>query len=74
MGRQNVSLRVLIDRSGGIRPQARVVNERHLSLAEREEISRGLAGGKSSRAIAAALGATPSTICWEVNAHGGPRR
>jgi hypothetical protein len=45
LGRQNVSLRVLISKSGGIRPRARVANERHLSLAEREEISRGLAAG-----------------------------
>jgi hypothetical protein len=43
MRRQNVSLRVLISKSGGIRPRARVVNKRHLSLAEREEISGWLA-------------------------------
>ena len=71
MGRQNVSLRVLIGRSGGIRPRSRVVNERHLSLAEREEISRGLAAGLSLRAIAEGLGRAPSTICREVNANGG---
>ena len=74
MGRQNVSLRVLISKSGGIRPRARVVNERHLSLTEREEISRGLSAGKSLRAIAEELGRTPSTICREVNANGGKRR
>jgi len=74
MGRQNVSMRMLISRSGGIRPKARVVNERHLSLAEREEISRGLAAGLSLRAIAEELGRAPSTICREVNANGGRRR
>jgi IS30 family transposase len=74
MGRQNVSMRMLISRSGGIRPKARVVNERHLSLAEREEISRGLAAGLSLRAIAQSLGRAPSTICREVNANGGRRR
>ena len=73
MGRQNASLRVLMSRSGGIRPRARVVNERHLSLAEREEISRGLAAGQSLRAIAESLGRAPSTLCREVNANGGPR-
>jgi hypothetical protein len=31
MGRQNVSLRTLISGSGGIRPRARVINDRHLS-------------------------------------------
>ena len=45
-----------------------------MSLAEREEISRGLAVGRSIRAIAAALGRAPSTIGREVNATGGPRR
>ena len=74
MGRQNVSMRMLISRSGGIRPKARVVNERHLSLAEREEISRGLAAGLSLRDIAQSLGRAPSTICREVNANGGRRR
>ena len=74
MGRQNVSMRMLISKSGGIRPKARVLNERHLSLAEREEISRGLAAGLSLRAIALELGRAPSTICREMNANGGRRR
>ena len=42
-----------------------------LSLREREEISRGLAGGESLRAIAARLGRAPSTISREVTANGG---
>ncbi|HWT80344.1 MAG TPA: IS30 family transposase [Candidatus Methylomirabilis sp.] len=71
MGRQNCSMRELISRTGGIRPRARVVNERHLSLAEREEISRGLAAGLSLRSIAHELGRTPSTVSREVNANGG---
>ena len=37
-----------------------------LSLAEREEISRGLAGGESLRSIARRLGRSPSTISREV--------
>jgi IS30 family transposase len=45
-----------------------------LSLAEREEISRGLAAGLSLRAIAAGLGRAPSTISREVAAHGGRGR
>jgi len=45
-----------------------------LSLAEREEISRGLAGGESLRAIAVRLGRAPSTISREVTANGGRRR
>jgi IS30 family transposase len=45
-----------------------------LSLTEREEISRGLAGGESLRAIARRLARSPSTISREVAANGGPRR
>jgi IS30 family transposase len=45
-----------------------------LSLAEREEISRGLAGGESLRAIAHRLARSPSTISREVAANGGRRR
>jgi transposase, IS30 family len=45
-----------------------------LSLAEREEISRGLAGGESLRSIAARLERTPSTVTREVERNGGRRR
>ena len=42
-----------------------------LSLAEREEISRGLAAGDSLRSIARRLGRVLSTISREVKANGG---
>jgi IS30 family transposase len=45
-----------------------------LSLAEREEISRGLAAGMSLRGIASGLGRAPSTVCREVAANGGAGR
>ena len=45
-----------------------------LSLAEREEISRGLASGESLRGIAARLGRAPSTVSREVKIAGGRRR
>jgi IS30 family transposase len=45
-----------------------------LSLAEREEISRGLAAGESVRRVARGLGRAPSTVCREVAANGGPGR
>jgi IS30 family transposase len=43
-------------------------------VAEREEISRGLAAGKSYRAIAAGLGRVQSSVSREVARNGGPRR
>ena len=55
-------------------PKQRCRSDRHLSLAEREEISRGLARGLSFRGIAAGLGRGPSTVCREVNRNGGRRR
>jgi len=45
-----------------------------LSLAEREEISRGVAAGESLRSIAKRLGRAPSTVSREVAANGGGRR
>jgi IS30 family transposase len=45
-----------------------------LSLPEREEISRGVAGGESLRSIAARLGRAPSTISRELRCNGGRRR
>jgi IS30 family transposase len=45
-----------------------------LSLAEREEISRGLAAGRSVRAIAGTVGRPASTVCREVAANGGRER
>jgi IS30 family transposase len=42
-----------------------------LSLAEREEISRGVVAGHSLRSIAASLRRAPSTISREINRNGG---
>ena len=68
------TVRAYLLRCGGIRPEPRRRAPGRLSLAEREEISRGLAAEASFRAIAAGLGRSPSTISREVNANGGRRR
>lgn len=59
LDRQNSSLRRFIADHGGERPSDRERSELRLSLEEREEISRGLAGGLSIRAIAAGLERSP---------------
>jgi Helix-turn-helix domain len=55
------------------RPPAPVPNRSplRLSLAEREEISRGVAAGESLRVMARRLGRTPSTVSREVARNGG---
>ena len=50
------------------------VAEKALSLAEREEISRGLSSGEGLRAIAVRLGRAPSTVCREVERKEGRAR
>lgn len=47
---------------------------RRLDLVEREEISRGIAEGRSLSAIAMGLGRPPSTVCREVHRNGGRDR
>ena len=74
LGLPTSTVRAYLIRCGGIRPDARCRSAGRLSLAEREEISRGLAAGLSLRTIAAGLGRAPSTISREVTAHGGRRR
>ena len=56
---------------GGIRPAQRRRCGRSLSLAEREEISRGVATGASLRSIAARLGRATSTVSRELRRNGG---
>jgi transposase, IS30 family len=47
------------------------LGDRYLSVAEREEISLGLARGESLRAIARGLGRPVSTVSREVARNGG---
>jgi len=72
--RHHTSVRRIIAESGGIRPAPRRRSSRSLTLAEREEISRGLACYRSLRLIALQLGRAPSTISREVNRNGGVKQ
>jgi len=72
--RESSSVFSVISPTGGIRPADRKRGSRALSLAEREEISRGLSVGEPLRAIARRLGRSPSTISREVRRNGGPAR
>ena len=69
--RSSSSIHGLLARTGGIRPRERQRASQALSLAEREEISRGLVAGLSIRAIADQLDRAPSTVSREVSRNGG---
>src|ERR1700694_1121175 len=62
-----------LERLGGIRPRVRRRPECCLSVAEREEISRGIARGESARAIGRTLGRSHTTISREIDRCGGRR-
>jgi IS30 family transposase len=55
LGRQAGSIHGVVAANGGYVPARRRRSARVLSLAEREEISRGLAGGLSLRVISGSL-------------------
>jgi len=74
LGRQPGSIHGVVAGNGGYVPMPRRRSPRVLSLNEREEISRGLAAGRSLRSIAGRLGRAPSTVSREVARHGGRRR
>lgn len=61
----------VLSRTGGIRLAPRTRSSRALSLDERKAIFRGLACGKSLRAISRELNRAPSTIGREVKCNGG---
>lgn len=72
--RESSSVFSVISPTGGIRPTDRKRGRLALSLAEREEISRGLSVSEPLRAIARRLGRAPSTISREVRRNGGLAR
>jgi hypothetical protein len=71
LGRSAGSIRAFVESWGGVRPAPRRRSERHLSLDEREEISRSVVAGDSLRSIAVRLGRSPSTISRGLARNGG---
>ena len=71
LGRRACSVLRVLRREGGFQPRTRHRSGRCLQVVEREEISRGLAGGLSIRAIARRLGRAASSISREIRRNGG---
>ena len=71
LGRAHPVVHLLLKRHGGIAPPTRRRCRRVLTLAEREDISRGIASGCSLRDIAQRLRRAPCTVSREVARHGG---
>jgi IS30 family transposase len=67
----HTSIRHLLLPRGGICPAVRRRSRLALTLAEREDISRGIASGLSIRDIARCLHRAASTVDREVTRHGG---
>jgi len=71
LGKDKQVIHFLLARHGGIAPRVRRRSRRALTLAEREDISRGVASGCSLRVIASHLHRACSTVSREVARHGG---
>ena len=73
LGKNNVVIHLLLKRHGGIAPPIRRRSPSSLTLAEREDISRGIACGSSIRGIAQGLHRCASTISRKWPAMAGAR-
>jgi IS30 family transposase len=71
LGKHAGSIHGVVSANGGFVPAVRRRPRWALTLAEREEISRGVATKRSIRQIAAQLGRPPSTVSREITRHGG---
>jgi IS30 family transposase len=71
LGKHAGSIHSVLSANGGFIPPIRRRSRWALTLAEREEISRGLAMACSIRQIAIKLGRAPSTVSREIHRHGG---
>ncbi len=66
VGCSTKSIQRFLALTGGLKRRVKERSKLRLSLAEREELSRGLVAGDSLRTIATGLGRAPSTISREV--------
>ena len=66
-GKPSSSIYFQVSPYGGIRPARRRRSRLALTLAEREEISRGIAVHRSARWMAGLLGRSPSTVSREIS-------
>jgi IS30 family transposase len=72
VGCSTKSIQRFLALTGGLKRRVKQRSPLRLSLAEREELSRGLVAGDSLRTIATRLGRAPSTVSRDV-AWSGPR-
>ena len=72
--RSHGSVAGILSRTGGIRPPKKTRSRIALTMAEREEISRGIVANETARSIAIRLNRSPSTISREINRNGGRGR
>ena len=71
LGKDKQVIHFLLARHGGSLHESVAVRGRALTLAEREDVSRGIASGCSVRVIAQHLSRAGSTVSREVARHGG---
>jgi IS30 family transposase len=69
--KSHVVIHFMLSQHGGITPAVRRRSPSTLTLAEREDISRGIASGSSIREIAKGVQRAVSTVSREVARHGG---
>ena len=73
-GKPSSSIYCQVAPHGGIRPAPRRRSRLALTLAEREEISRGIAAHQSARSMARLLDRSASTVSRELSRNGGHDR
>jgi IS30 family transposase len=71
LGKHCAPIYTLLAKRGGVAPRERCRSRRALTLAEREEISRGVCAGESIRTLAKRMGRAPSSVSREIARNGG---